>query len=80
MNTTDKVTGIFVGAILAAALIPVGLQSIAGGITCVNQSLYGGCNWTGTDTIATGSEFALYGVISIAVIVAVVVGFFKFVK
>lgn len=58
---TDKMIGIFIGAILAAALIPVALQNLAT------------ANTTGLDT----SVIALFGVISIAIIVAVVIVFFK---
>jgi len=63
-DLTDKMVGLFVGAILAGALIPTALQQLAGG------------NTSGLDA----SVIALYGVISIAVIVAVVVVFFKMVK
>ncbi len=60
-SVSDKVVAIFVGAILAAALIPVSLQMLAT------------ANVSGLDA----STAALYGVISIAVIVAVVILFFK---
>lgn len=58
---TDKLVGVFVGAILAAALIPVALQQLAT------------ANLTGLDA----STIALFGVIAIAIIVAVVILFFK---
>ena len=77
VDMTDKMVAIFVGAILAAALIPVSLQMLAGGIVADNITKYGGYNWTGTDTIVNPAILALYGVISIAVIVVVVVLFFK---
>ena len=60
-DMTDKMVGIFVGAILAAALIPVSLQMLAT------------ANTTGLST----AVIALFGVISIAIIVAVVILFFK---
>lgn len=63
-DMTDKLIGLFVGAILAGALIPVALQQLAAG------------NTTGL----SASTIALYAVISIAVIVAVVIAFFKTVK
>lgn len=62
-QVTDKVVGIFVAAILAAALIPVALQLLAT------------ANTTGFDA----ATLALFGVLSIAVIVVVVVLFFKMV-
>ena len=58
---TDKLVAVFVGAILAAALIPVALQQLAS------------ANLTGLDA----STVALFGVIGIAIIVAVVILFFK---
>lgn len=61
VDITDKVISVFIGAILAAALIPVALQQLAT------------ANTTGFDS----ATLALFGVISIAVIVAVVVLFFK---
>lgn len=57
----DTLVGVFVGAILAAALIPVALQSLAT------------ANLTGLDA----STVALFGVIGIAIIVVVVILFFK---
>lgn len=60
-DMTDKMVGIFIGAILAAALIPVALQSLA----------------TANTTGLSSSVIALFGVVSIAIIVAVVIAFFK---
>lgn len=57
----DTLVGVFVGAILAAALIPVALQQLAT------------ANTTGLDA----STVALFGVIGIAIVVVVVVLFFK---
>lgn len=78
MDTTEKLIGIFIGAILAGALIPVALQQVAGGI--VNNTTNSVMVWKGTNTVVTASELALYAVISIAIIVAVVIAFFKQVK
>lgn len=63
-DMTDRMVSLFVGAILAAALIPVALQQLASG------------NLTGLDPAVA----ALYGVIAIAIIVAVVVVFFKVIQ
>lgn len=76
-DMADKMIGIFIGAILAAALIPVALQGLAGGIVADNLTKYGGYNWSGTDVIVNPGILALYGIISIAVIVVVVVMFFR---
>ena len=57
----DTLVGVFVGAILAAALIPVALQQLAT------------ANTSGLDA----STVALFGVIGIAIVVVVVVLFFK---
>ncbi len=79
VKISDKVVAIFVGAVLAAALIPVGLQLLAGQVVAGNLSAYGGYNWSGTDTIINPTVLVLYSVISIAIIVTVVVVFFKMV-
>ena len=57
----NTLVGVFVGAILAAALIPVALQQLAT------------ANLSGLDA----STVALFGVIAIAIVVVVVVLFFK---
>ena len=57
----NTLVGVFVGAILAAALIPVALQQLAT------------ANTSGLDA----STVALFGVIGIAIVVVVVVLFFK---
>lgn len=70
VNVTDKMIALFVGGILAAALIPVGLQQLSTGAV-------GLTNISGTGVNVDASVIALYGIISIAVIVAVVILFFK---
>ena len=64
----NVLVGVFVGAILAAALIPVALQQL----TAADFT-----NVSGTGVDVDTSIVALYGVIGIAVIVVVVVLFFK---
>ena len=65
---TDKLVAIFVGAILAAALIPVALQQLAAAVFI---------NFSGESVNVPAEQIALYGVIAIAVIVVVVIIFFK---
>lgn len=70
MEITDKMVGIFVAAILTAALIPVAIQLvITGGASLINIS--------GSGTNADPAVITLFGIISIAVIVAIVIMFFK---
>ena len=64
----NTLVGVFVGAILAAAMIPVALQQLAAASFT---------NISGTGTDVPLAQVALYGVIAIAVIVVVVVLFFK---
>ena len=67
IEITDRLVGVFVGAILAAAMIPIALQQLAGASFL---------NLTPTGFVPA-SQVALFGVISIAVIVVVVLVFFK---
>ena len=64
----DTLVGVFVGAILAAVLVPIALQQLAGAVLT---------NISGSGTDVPASQIALFGVIAIAVIVVVVVLFFK---
>lgn len=67
-DVSDKMIGIFVAAILTAALIPVAILQLA------NATL---TNISGSGVNVDASVIALYGVLSIAVIVVIVVLFFK---
>lgn len=64
----DTLIGVFVGAILAAAMIPLALQQLSGAVLT---------NISGSGVNVPAAQIALFGVIAIAVIVVVVVMFFK---
>lgn len=64
----DTLIGVFVGAILAAALIPIALQQL-GAASFINFS--------GASVDVPATQVALYGVIAIAVVVVVVILFFR---
>lgn len=67
-DVSDKMIALFVGAILTAALIPVAILQLGNAVFT---------NISGSGTDAAAEVIALYGVIAIAVIVAIVVIFFK---
>lgn len=64
----DTLIGVFVGGILAAVLIPIALQQLAAAVFI---------NFSGDGTNVPAEQIVLFGVIAIAVIVVVVLIFFK---
>ncbi len=65
----NKMVALFVGGILAAVLIPVALLQLAQAVFVDNS--------TGTPVIVDPTNVVLFSVISIAVVVVVVILFFK---
>lgn len=67
-DVSDKMIGIFVAAILTAALIPVAILQLGNAVFT---------NISGSGVNVNPAVVTLYGVIAIAVIVVIVVLFFK---